>query len=82
LCYLTRVIKIWRSLYLPTDMFKNVKPLCQTPLDSVYHLIYNMLKDKENRKCNLNNEPESTSIFVRLLVNIVHWKNISCPVLV
>jgi hypothetical protein len=27
-----------------------------------------MLKDKENRKCNLINEPESTSIFVRLLI--------------
>jgi hypothetical protein len=28
LYYLTRVRKIWRSLYLPTDLFKNVKPLC------------------------------------------------------
>jgi hypothetical protein len=30
LYYLTRVRKIWRSLYLPTDLFKNVKPLCPT----------------------------------------------------
>jgi hypothetical protein len=27
-----------------------------------------VLKDKENRKCNLINEPENTSIFVRLLI--------------
>ena len=27
-----------------------------------------LLKDKENRKCNLINEPESTSIFVRILI--------------
>ena len=27
-----------------------------------------MLKVKKNRKCDLNNEPESTPIFVRILI--------------
>jgi hypothetical protein len=28
--YLTRVRKIWRSLYPSTDLFKNAKLLCPT----------------------------------------------------
>jgi hypothetical protein len=66
--YLTRVRKIWRSLYPPTDLFKNAKLLCPTLLVIFCHLIYNMLKVKKNRKGDLNNEPEGTLIFVRIFV--------------
>ena len=31
-------------------------------------LFYNMLKGKKNRKGDLNNEPEGTFIFVRVLI--------------
>jgi hypothetical protein len=41
-----------------------------------------MLKVKKNRKCDLNNEPESTPIFLGYLFNVVHWKNLSNPGLV
>jgi hypothetical protein len=42
----------------------------------------NMLKVKENRKGELNSEPEDTLILLGYLFNVVHWKNLSCPVLV
>jgi hypothetical protein len=65
---LTRVRKIWRSVYLPTDLFKNVKPLCPLHQVSFYPFFYNMLKVKKNRKGNVNNEPEGTPIFVKVLI--------------
>jgi hypothetical protein len=81
--YLTRVRKIWRSLYPPTDLFKNAKLLCPTHLVCFCHLIYNKLKVKKNRKGDLNNEPEGTPIFVRVLIqysllekSIIPWFSI------
>jgi hypothetical protein len=65
---LTRVRKIWRSLYPPTDLFKNAKPLCSPHLVSFCQLFHNMLKVKKNRKDDLNNEPEGTPTFVRTLI--------------
>jgi hypothetical protein len=41
-----------------------------------------MLKDEENRKCNLINEPESTSIFVRLLIQYSSLEKYIIPWLV
>jgi hypothetical protein len=43
-----------------------------------------MLKVKKNRKCDLNNEPEGTPIFVMVLIqysslekSIIHWFSIN-----
>jgi len=41
-----------------------------------------MLKDEENRKYNLINEPESTPIFVEVLIQCSSLENISYPGLV
>ena len=41
-----------------------------------------MLKVKKIRKCDLNNEPEGTPIFVRVLIQYSSVENLSFPGLV
>jgi hypothetical protein len=58
---------------------KNYKPLCTPHFGRVCHLNHFQLKDKENRKGNLNKEPGSTHIFVSFLIQYSSLENFIIP---